>query len=126
MICCECWKHVAYAPDDKEYFELPVHRGNLSGGCRWNQGHDEAVTLDLPVFLLSLPQSAARRRAIEPQIRAHVNNISLVQPYDGRRRRQLADQACTRPHILHRSILHCMRHTRYAEAQSQYIRKKIS
>ena len=64
-------------------------------------GHDELVSLDLPVFLLSLPQSAARRRAIEPQIRLHVSNISLVQPYDGRRRRELADQACTGPHILH-------------------------
>ena len=76
------------------------------------------------MFLLSLPQSAARRRTIEPQIRLHVSNISLVQPYDGRRRRELADQACTRPHILHaRSrTLHAIQHMQ--KLDGDLLRKK--
>ncbi len=50
------------------------------------------------MFLLSLPQSHARRTAIEPRIRMHASNLTLVQPYDGRRPRlqaaEVAALAC--------------------------------
>ncbi len=50
------------------------------------------------MFLLSLPQSQARRAAIEPRIRMHASNLTLVQPYDGRRARlgaaEVAALAC--------------------------------
>ena len=55
--------------------------------CRWSHRHASNPALDLPVFLLSLPQSQARRTAIEPRIRMHASNLTLVQPYDGRRPR---------------------------------------
>ena len=42
------------------------------------------------MFLLSLPQSGARRAAIEPHISKHASNVTLVKPFDGRRPRRRA------------------------------------
>ena len=56
--------------------------------CRWSHMHaPKKPSMDVPVFLISLPQSEARRAAFEPAIRTHASNVTLVQPYDGRRRR---------------------------------------
>ncbi|CAL5220631.1 g2674 [Coccomyxa viridis] len=65
--------------------QAQIPKGSMH--VRWSHRHASNPALDLPVFLLSLPQSQARRTAIEPRIRMHASNLTLVQPYDGRRPR---------------------------------------
>ena len=51
-------------------------------------------SVDLPAYVISLPQSSTRRALLEPLLNKHAARVTYVQPFDGRKQQPMV-KACT-------------------------------